>query len=64
MKRIEFFAEPEGGIFKIPKEYQKDLQAGKIRVVLFIDEDLDEFEKISEKNIEKYSKDLEELAKK
>ena len=37
MKKIEFFAEPEDGTFKIPEKYQKDLEEGEIKVVLFID---------------------------
>ncbi len=64
MKKIEFFAESEDGVFKIPKKYHKDLQSRKIRVVLFIDDDSEKFEEISKKNIEKYSKDLDELSKK
>ena len=64
MKKIEFITQVENGFLKIPLKYKKDLQKGKIKVVVFIDDEQENFEEIAHKNIKKYSKALKELAKK
>lgn len=61
MKKIKFIAKAANGIIQIPSKYHK-LLTGKLEITVKSDR-IESFDTIVDRNLKKYSKVLEKLAK-